>query len=259
MNLAVNARDAMPDGGRLAIETANAELDAAFVARNPGSRAGEYVVLSVRDTGTGMIEQVKKHVFEPFFTTKAKGKGTGLGLAMAYGFVKQSDGYIAVESEPGHGTTFRIYLPRLDEKAPDVVRPAQAPAGSRRGETILLVEDEDGVRRLSRTVLEAHGYVVLEADNGDAALRVAGTETRPIHLVVTDVVMPGMSGRALWDRLRAQRPETRVLFMSGYTDETIEGHGILEPGNPFLPKPFTPDRLVEKVREVLDADGAPAA
>jgi PAS domain S-box-containing protein len=253
VNLAVNARDAMPDGGVLGIETANTTLEADFVARNPGSRAGDYVVLSVKDTGTGMTEEVKKHIFEPFFTTKPKGKGTGLGLAMAYGFVKQSDGYIAVESEPGRGTTFRIYLPRVHEAAQDVVRTVLSTPSPRRGETILLVEDEAGVRRLSRTVLEEQGYVVLEAASGDIALEVARSQTGPIHLVVTDVVMPGMSGRELWDRLRVLSPDSRVLFMSGYTDDVIARHGVLEPGIAFLQKPFTAFGLAGKVREVLDA------
>jgi DNA-binding response OmpR family regulator len=172
---------------------------------------------------------------------------------MAYGFVKQSDGYIAVESEPGRGTTFRIYLPRVHEAAQDVVRTVLSTPSPRRGETILLVEDEAGVRRLSRTVLEEQGYVVLEAASGDIALEVARSQTGPIHLVVTDVVMPGMSGRELWDRLRVLSPDSRVLFMSGYTDDVIARHGVLEPGIAFLQKPFTAFGLAGKVREVLDA------
>jgi signal transduction histidine kinase len=253
MNLAVNARDAMPKGGTLTFETANAVLEADFVSVHPGALPGAHVVLTVTDTGTGMTDEVRSHAFEPFFTTKEKGKGTGLGLATAYGIVKQSGGYITVESEAGRGTTFRIYLPRVEGAA---VAPGRAtssslsPVGT---ETILLVEDEAGVRRLSLTVLETQGYVVLEAASGDIALQVARAETGPIHLVVTDVVMPGMSGRELWDRLRALRPDSRVLFMSGYTDDAIARHGVLEPGIAFLQKPFTPFSLAQKVRELLDA------
>ena len=257
MNLAVNARDAMPEGGTLTIETANAMLDTGFAMAHPGARSGEYAVLTVADTGIGMSDEVRSHAFEPFFTTKDQGKGTGLGLATAYGIVKQSDGYITVDSEAGRGTTFRIYLPRAAGAAvPSGLgeRPAQSPRGT---ETILLVEDEPGVRRLSRTILEAQGYSVLEAASGDEALKVARSHTGVIHLVATDVIMPGMSGRVLWDRLRVLRPDARVLFMSGYTDDAIARHGVLERGIAFLQKPFTPQRLAEKVREVLDA--APGA
>jgi signal transduction histidine kinase len=253
MNLAVNARDAMPEGGTLTFETANAVLDADFVAVHPGALAGAHAVLMVTDTGTGMTDEVRSHAFEPFFTTKEKGKGTGLGLATAYGIVKQSGGYITVNSEAGRGTTFRIYLPRVEGAAVVPGRAASSSLSPTGTETILLVEDEAGVRKLSLTVLEAQGYVVLEAASGDMALKVARSEAAPIHLVVTDVVMPGMSGRELWDRLRVLRPETRVLFMSGYTDDAIARHGVLEPGLAFLPKPFTPFSLAQKVREVLDA------
>jgi two-component system, cell cycle sensor histidine kinase and response regulator CckA len=195
----------------------------------------------------------RSHAFEPFFTTKEKGKGTGLGLATAYGIVKQSGGDITVESEAGHGTTFRIYLPRVEGTAVGPKRTTSsslAPSGT---ETILLVEDEPSVRRLSLTVLRTQGYVVLEAASGDMALEVARSETGPIHLVVTDVVMPGMSGRELWDRLRVLRPDARVLFMSGSTDDAIARHGVLELGIAFLQKPFTPFGLAQKVRELLDA------
>jgi signal transduction histidine kinase len=254
MNLSVNARDAMPEGGTLTFETANAVLDADFAAVHPGALPGAYVVLTVTDSGTGMTDEVRGHAFEPFFTTKDKGKGTGLGLATAYGIVKQSGGYIMVESEAGRGTTFRIYLPRVEGTAVGPKRTTSsslAPSGT---ETILLVEDEAGVRRLSLTVLETQGYVVLEAPSGDVALQVARSETGPIHLVVTDVVMPGMNGRELWDRLKVLRPDSRVLFMSGYTDDAIARHGVLEPGIAFLQKPFTPFSLAQKVREVLDAE-----
>ncbi|MGZ6987360.1 MAG: CHASE domain-containing protein [Thermoanaerobaculia bacterium] len=253
MNLSVNARDAMPEGGTLTFETANAVLDADFAAVHPGALPGAYVVLTVTDSGTGMTDEVRGHAFEPFFTTKEKGKGTGLGLATAYGIVKQSGGYITVDSEAGHGSTFRIYLPRVEGTAVVSGRTTISsllPVGT---ETILLVEDEAGVRRLSLTVLETQGYVVLEAPSGDVALQVARSETGPIHLVVTDVVMPGMNGRELWDRLKVLRPDSRVLFMSGYTDDAIARHGVLEPGIAFLQKPFTPFSLAQKVREVLDA------
>ncbi len=258
MNLAVNARDAMPEGGTLTFETANALLDADFIAVHPGSLPGAHVVLIVTDTGTGMTDEVRSHAFEPFFTTKVKGKGTGLGLATAYGIVKQSGGYITVDSAAGHGTTFRIYLPRVEGTA-DSARTASSsllPTGT---ETILLVEDEPGVRRLSRTILEAQGYAVLEAASGDEALEVAQSHPGEIHLVATDVIMPGISGRVLWDRLRGLRPNSRVLFMSGYTDDAIARHGVLEPGIAFLQKPFTPLSLAQKVREVLDAGQRPSA
>ena len=253
MNLAVNARDAMPEGGTLTFETANAVLDVDFAAVHPGALPGDYVVLVVTDTGTGMTGEVRSHAFEPFFTTKERGKGTGLGLATAYGIVKQSGGYITVDSEAGRGTTFRIYLPRVEGAVVVPGRSASSSLSSVGTETILLVEDEAGVRRLSLTVLRTQGYVVLEAASGDIALEVARSETGPIHLVVTDVVMPGMSGRELWDRLRVLRPDSRVLFMSGYTDDVIARHGVLEPGIAFLQKPFTPLGLAQKVREVLDA------
>ncbi len=253
MNLAVNARDAMPKGGTLTFETANAVLDADFAAVHPGAVPGAYVVLTVTDGGSGMTEEVRRHVFEPFFTTKEKGKGTGLGLATAYGIVKQSGGYITVDSEAGRGATFRIYLPRVEGTATTSERtksPSLSPTGT---ETILLVEDEVGVRNLSASVLKTQGYVVLEAASGDTALEVARSQPGPIQLVVTDVVMPGMSGRELWERLRILRPDARVLFMSGYTDDVIAQHGVLEPGIAFLQKPFTPFGLAGKVREVLDA------
>jgi PAS domain S-box-containing protein len=253
MNLAVNARDAMPKGGTLTVETANTILDTGFARANPGARSGEYAVLTVADTGIGMSDEVRSHAFEPFFTTKEKGKGTGLGLATAYGIVKQSDGYITVESEPGRGATFRIYFPRAAGAAAASGRgehPALSPRGT---ETILVVEDESGVRRLSRAILKAQGYIVLEAASGDEALEVARSHAGQIHLVATDVIMPGMSGHVLWDRLRVLRPDSRVLFMSGYTDDAIATHGVLEPGIAFLQKPFTPFGLAQKVREVLDA------
>jgi two-component system, cell cycle sensor histidine kinase and response regulator CckA len=255
MNLAVNARDAMPEGGTLTIETANTVLDAGFTTAHPGARSGEYAILTVADTGIGMSDEVRSHAFEPFFTTKEHGKGTGLGLATAYGIVKQSDGYITVDSEPGRGTTFRIYFPHAAGAAAASGRGEPSALSPRGTETILLVEDESGVRRLSRTILEAQGYIVLEAASGDEALEVARSHAGEIHLVATDVIMPGMSGRVLWDRLRVLLPDPRVLFMSGYTDDAIARHGVLEPGIAFLQKPFTPFSLAQKVREVLDAEG----
>jgi PAS domain S-box-containing protein len=256
INLAVNARDAMPSGGTLAIETANLEL-AADEAPVP---SGRYVVLTVRDTGDGMDAETRARVFEPFFTTKEQGKGTGLGLSTVYGIVKQSGGFITVDSDPGAGTTFRIYLTRVDEPARR--RPIQnvdgslAPDGS---ETILLVEDEEVVRRLIREILERSGYRVLEAPDGAGALEVASGQAQAIDLLLTDVVMPKMKGPELAERLATISPGAKVLFMSGYTDDRIVEDGALTPGTAFLQKPFNPGGLAQKVREVLDASSARAA
>jgi len=253
LNLAVNARDAMPRGGRLTIETANVELDPAFVRRHPGAQPGAHVALVVSDIGMGMDADTQAHLFEPFFTTKGPGQGTGLGLATVYGIVKQSGGYISVESELGRGTSFTIYLPRI-EQAAEAVEPGSDAAGTPQGsETILLVEDEDGVRDLTREILEMSGYTVLEARHGAEALVVGEQHPGPIHLLVSDVVMPQMGGRELADRLRALRQGIKVLFMSGYMDDAIGHHGALDPGTNLLPKPFSPDALARKVREVLDA------
>jgi PAS domain S-box-containing protein len=250
MNLAVNARDAMPDGGKLTIETVNVELGETYTQEHRPVSPGPYVLLSVSDTGTGMDESTKAHLFEPFFTTKEQGRGTGLGLATVYGIVKQSGGFIWVYSEPSHGTTFKIYLPRVNEPAGDLQQ--GQPLESLRGtETILLAEDAAGVRAVAREVLKRNGYSVMEASDGRAALDLAASHSGPIHLLVTDVIMPEMSGRQLADRLREGRPELKVLFVSGYTDDAIIRHGILEPGIAFLQKPFTPDALARKVREVL--------
>ena len=254
LNLAVNARDAMPRGGKLILETENAELDSVFVSQHAGARPGRYVMLAVSDSGAGMDADTLVHIFEPFFTTKAMGQGTGLGLATVYGIVKQSDGYISVYSEVGRGTTFKVYLPRVEEEAPAVARaPKVAQAVARGTETVLLVEDEEPLRELAREYLESNGYRVLEAATGGDALRVAGEHAGPIHLLLTDVVMPGMGGRELAQQLVQQRPETRVLYMSGYTDDAIVHHGVLDPGVVFLPKPFTLETLARKLREVLDA------
>jgi PAS domain S-box-containing protein len=256
INLAVNARDAMPGGGRLTIETRNAELDEGYAGQHPDARPGRYVRVAVSDTGHGMDAATRARIFEPFFTTKGPGQGTGLGLAMVYGFVKQSGGHIDAESDVGRGTTFKVYLPRTD----DVVRPARPsedfvvlPRGT---ETVLLVEDQDAVRTFARHVLLAGGYVVLEARDGEEAVGVAQQCRGPIHLLVTDVVMPRMSGPQLAERLARDRPELRVLFVSGYADEAITRCGVSEAGSAFLQKPFTPVRLAQKVREVLDTDAA---
>jgi PAS domain S-box-containing protein len=253
MNLAVNARDAMPKGGRLTIETANVVLDATQVHRRVTMPAGAYVMLAVTDSGVGMDPATQARIFEPFFTTKEKGKGTGLGLATVYGIVKQSGGYIWVYSELGQGTTFKIYLPRAEEPIEPEPANNKIPAASLRGtETVLLVEDEESVRKLAAHCLREQGYTVLEASTGAEALELARGHAQTIHLLVTDVVMPGMGGRDLADQLLVARPEARVLYVSGYTGNAIVHHGILEPGLFLLSKPFRPLELAQKVREVLD-------
>jgi hypothetical protein len=251
MNLAVNARDAMPTGGKLTIETANIEHDPELRRQQQADRSEQCVMLAVTDTGTGMDEATKAKIFEPFFTTKQPGKGTGLGLATVYAIVKQSDGFIWVYSELGHGTSFKIYLPRVDAVADATAAAAhvEMPRGT---ETVLLVEDAAAVRAVAKQTLERQGYSVLEASNGADALHLAERYQGPIHLVLTDVVMPRLSGRELTDQLSVARPETRVLFMSGYTDDSVVRHGILEGGVAYLQKPFSPDGLARKVREVLD-------
>jgi CheY-like chemotaxis protein len=241
----------MPQGGKLTIETMNVELGDAYTLDHPPVSPGAYVLLSVSDTGTGMDEPAKAHLFEPFFTTKEQGRGTGLGLATVYGIVKQSGGFVWVYSEPGHGTTFKIYLPRVHEIPLAPLREG-SPEAFRGTETILLAEDSAGVRAVAREVLQRNGYAVIQASDGRAALELAATHSGTIHLLVTDVIMPEMSGRQLADRLRDERPELQVLFVSGYTDDAIIRHGILEPGIAFLQKPFTPEALARKVRAVLD-------
>jgi PAS domain S-box-containing protein len=253
MNLAVNARDAMPNGGKLTLETGNVDLDEAYAADHYPARAGPFVMLAVSDTGIGMSEETQVHMFEPFFTTKEKGKGTGLGLATVYGIIKQSGGFIWVYSEVGHGTTFKLYLPRVEELAERPSQPAQAPARAARGtETVLVVEDEAPVRSVARQVLERHGYTVLEAPSAEAALDIVTRYSGTIHLLLTDVVMPGLNGRELANRLAGLRPDAKVIFMSGYTDDAVTRHGVLEPGSAYVQKPFTPDAIARKVREVLD-------
>jgi PAS domain S-box-containing protein len=252
LNLAVNARDAMPNGGKLTIETQNVELDQEYVRGHLSAQPGSYVMLAVSDTGVGMDAATQARIFEPFFTTKEKGKGTGLGLATVYGIVKQSGGWIWVYSEPGHGTTFKVYFPRVAEVAAPPT-PTPAPPPSVRGsETVLVVEDEEMILTLVHKVLQANGYTVLVAASGGDAERVAGQHDGPIHLLMTDVVMPGLNGREVARRLEATRPGIRVLYLSGYTDDAIVHHGVLEPGVAFLQKPFTPAVLGRKVREVLD-------
>ena len=252
LNLAVNGRDAMPYGGTLTIETANIDVDKTFVQQHPGLAPGPHVLLVVSDTGTGMDTETRSHLFEPFFTTKEVGKGTGLGLTTVYSIVTQSGGDIWVYSEPGQGSTFKIYWPRVDE-ADTSTQPGRTSSLLPRGsETILLVEDEEMVRTLAGRILTGAGYTVLKVENGQAALQLNEKYSQPIHLLLTDVIMPGMSGRELAEQLRAVRPDIKVLYMSGYTDSAIVRHGVLEPGTTFLNKPFTPDTLTRKVREVLE-------
>jgi len=258
MNLAVNARDAMPKGGKLTIETANLDLDQAYSREHVTVNSGPYVMLAIADTGSGMDAETLSHVFEPFFTTKEQGKGTGLGLSTVYGIVKQSGGYIWPYSEPGMGTTFKIYLPRVDEMAEREMARAQVSPGLGGKETILLVEDEEGVRGLTRQLLQRHGYTVLEAENGQDALALCARHSATIHLLLSDVVLAAqMSGRELVERLLPLRPQMKVLYMSGYSDEAIVHHGVLAPGTAFLQKPFTTESLVRKLREVLDSKKRP--
>jgi two-component system cell cycle sensor histidine kinase/response regulator CckA len=253
MNLVVNARDAMPNGGKLIIETCNAELDQKYASEHVSVKPGPYVMLAVSDTGVGMSAETVAHIFEPFFTTKGAARGTGLGLATTYGIVKQSGGYIWVYSEPGQGTTFKVYLPRFDEEAEASAAAKVKTAAPKGNETILLVEDDEAVRELTEMVLKTYGYNVLVAEEPQHAQKLSDTPGLDIALVLTDVVMPSMSGRELVKRLTDKHPHLRVLYMSGYTDNVITSGGVLEPGLAFLQKPFTPILLANKVREVLDA------
>ena len=255
MNLVVNSKDAMPKGGRITIQTANARLNNEDRREYSYIQPGPYVVLSVSDTGEGMDKETQLRIFEPFFTTKEKGKGTGLGLSTVYGIIKQSGGYVLVESEPRQGTTFRIYLPRVED-ALETTGPVGVSRSQANGsETVLLVEDEESVRQLVRETLESKGYKVLEADNGEAALQIVSNHSGKINMLITDVVMPGMSGRELSARLCAACPQIKVLYLSGYTEDAIVHEGVIDPDTAFLQKPFTLQMLSRKVREVLGERG----
>jgi CheY-like chemotaxis protein len=253
MNLAINARDAMPEGGSLTIETSNARLDEAYARQHVSVVPGEYVMLAVSDTGCGMDEHTKARIFEPFFTTKAPGRGTGLGLSTVYGIVKQSGGNIWLYSEPNNGTTFKIYLPAVQAAPEDIGKPAAAEPSPKGGGTVLLVEDDEQLRRLTHRALAAQGYTVLEAERGSMAVDIARRHKGPIDLLLTDVVMPDMNGPKLAEMLRKTRPDLRVLFMSGYPDGAITSQGMLEHGVAYLAKPFTTEAIARKVRDVLRA------
>jgi CheY-like chemotaxis protein len=257
INLAVNSRDAMPDGGRFSIGTGFVEWDESHAQSHPGAHAGRYVVLAVSDTGEGMSEETRGHIFEPFFTTKEVGKGTGLGLSTIHGIVEQSGGHVEVASELGRGTTFQIYIPRVvDAQADSGQTEAAAAMGGR--ETVLVVEDQGEVRRYAAAALQAYGYQVMEAANAEEALLLSEREGERIDLILTDVVMPGLSGRELADRLKKRRPGIKVLFMSGHTDDAMVHHGVLRKEAEFIQKPFGPGQLAVKVREVLTAADRPA-
>jgi PAS domain S-box-containing protein len=258
MNLVVNARDAMPSGGTLLLETANREIDDDFVRDNAGALRGAYVMVAVTDTGTGIPHELQAKVFEPFFTTKGEGKGTGLGLATVYGIVKQNGGYVQLQSDPGRGTSLRIFLPLVHEESDAIDRSAPGlPAGG--SETILLVEDEPSLQKLASAALRGYGYTVLEAPDSREALRLCETHPGPIHLLLADFILPGMRADELARRAARIRPETRVLYMSGYTDDALVRDGVLEPGVALLQKPFATSTLARRVREILDAPARRAA
>jgi CheY-like chemotaxis protein len=260
LNLAVNARDAMPGGGRLIIETTNVELDEEYARTHATVKAGPYVRLSVTDTGTGMTHEVKRHIFEPFYTTKEIGKGTGLGLSTVYGIVKQSGGNIWVYSELGHGTVFKIYLPRVDAQAEALAGEKMEMEETLQGsETILLVEDEGEVRRLALEFLRKQGYIVLEAQHGREALLICKNHQGSIDLMLTDMIMPGMGGWELAKHLELLKPQTKVLYMSGYTDDAMVRNGSLTKGFHFIQKPFSMVSLARKIRDILDKESTPGS
>jgi two-component system, cell cycle sensor histidine kinase and response regulator CckA len=252
MNLAVNARDAMPGVGKLLIETENGRIDEDLARRQGYGEPGPYVVLSVRDTGSGMDEETLSHIFEPFFTTKGQGKGTGLGLATIYGIVRQSNGYVSVESRPGEGSTFRIYFPRCEERSHDPTADVEPIHTLGKGETVLLVEDDEMVRNFLRTTLSEGGYTLLEADDGEEAVALLQRDDRPIHLLITDVIMPRMGGKELGDRIAAGRPGMKILFVSGYVDNEILREQRFGRGEAYLQKPFAPETLLRTVRKMLE-------
>ena len=251
MNLVVNARDAMPDGGRLTVETANVEFDEEYARSHLPSLPGQYVMIAVSDTGTGMDPEIQRHIFEPFYTTKEMGKGTGLGLATVYGIVKQSGGFIWVYSEQDVGSAFKVYFPRIPEQNVLPLAERREPERLEGTETVLVAEDEAALRTLIHETLGRHGYTVLEAGDGEEALDLSGRYPNPIHLLIADVVMPQVSGRELAQRVTAARPETKVLYISGYTDDAIIHHGVIDPNAAFLQKPFSPAALARKVRVIL--------
>jgi CheY-like chemotaxis protein len=253
MNITVNARDAMLQGGKLTIETANVAFDEDYVRGHPAGTPGPHVMLAISDNGAGMDAETQARIFEPFFTTKGMGKGTGLGLSTVYGIVKQSNGFIGVSSEPGKGTTFKIYFPQVEGEIAKVTAESRPEPGSRGLETVLVVEDEESVRALASRILRERGYSVLEAADGMEALRSASEFAGEIHLVLTDVIMPQMGGRELVSQIEAARPGIKALYVSGYTDDSIVHQGILDSNVTFLQKPFTVESLARKVREVIDS------
>jgi signal transduction histidine kinase len=255
VNLIANARDAMPSGGRLTVEVTDVELDDVYAATHPEVVPGPHVMIAISDTGVGMTEETREHIFEPFFTTREGSGGTGLGLATVFGIVKQSGGSINVYSEPGHGSVFKVYLPRVLEPYEEPPAPIEDVSGVAGTETLLVAEDDEAVRGITVLALSRAGYEVLAAEGGVAALELARRHAGPIHLLVTDVVMPGISGQQLAQELAQLRPEIRTLYVSGYAENTIVHHGVLDADVAFLPKPFTPTALVRKVREVLGIRG----
>jgi CheY-like chemotaxis protein len=256
INLIVNSRDAMPRGGMMLLETANVDITPGFARQHLGMKPGPYVRVAVTDTGCGMTAETQARIFEPFFTTKEEGRGTGLGLATVYGIVKQSGGYISVQSALNKGSTFLVYLPRTDAPAPARESPITVPSKADGTETIMVVEDEAILRELVCGVLKSRGYQVLEAATGRDALALANVHAGPVDLLLTDVVMPKMNGPELAARMTLERPEIKVLYMSGYADSSVVLHGVRDMNYAYLPKPFTPESLEAKVRQVLDSPSA---